>query len=132
MAAEDLAQDVFYKLYKHLKKFRFDAEFTTYLFRININTANTYLRKNRWRNWLHLDEAPETSERDNEDWQWSRTELWDAVARLPKQQRLVVIMRIAQEIPYKNIARILGTSEGTAKVNYHHGIKKLKEQLGAK
>ena len=132
MAAEDLAQDVFYKLFKHLKKFRFDAEFTTYLFRVNINTASTYLRRSRWRNLLHLDEAPETSEASNENWQWSRTELWNAVARLPKQQRLVVIMRIAQEIPYKDIARILGTSESTAKVNYHHGVKKLKEQLGAK
>ncbi len=53
MDAEDLAQDVFLKLYKSLKKFRFEAEFKTYLYRVNVNAANNYLRRSRWRKWLH-------------------------------------------------------------------------------
>ena len=57
--AEDLAQDVFIKMYKALKKFRFESEFKTYLFRANINMSNSYLRRNKWRNLLHLDQAPE-------------------------------------------------------------------------
>ena len=39
--AEDLAQDVFIKMYKALKKFRFESEFKTYLYRANINMSNT-------------------------------------------------------------------------------------------
>ena len=41
MVAEDLAQDVFFKLYKSLKKFRFQSSFSTFLYRVNLNTANT-------------------------------------------------------------------------------------------
>ena len=47
--AEDLAQDVFIKMYKALKKFRFESEFKTYLYRANINMSNTYLRRNKWK-----------------------------------------------------------------------------------
>ena len=42
MEAEDLSQTVFIKLFKSLKKFRFESEFNTYLYRVNANTANTY------------------------------------------------------------------------------------------
>ena len=59
--AEDLAQNVFIKMYRSLKKFRFESEFKTYLFRANVNMSNTYLRRTKWRNMLHLDQAPEPS-----------------------------------------------------------------------
>ncbi|GIS56370.1 MAG: hypothetical protein CM1200mP1_03080 [Candidatus Neomarinimicrobiota bacterium] len=59
LEAEDLAQDVFIKMYKALKKFRFQSKFKTYLYRANINMSNTYLKRNKWRNLLHLDQAPE-------------------------------------------------------------------------
>ena len=60
MEAEDLAQTVFIKLFKALKKFRFESEFNTYLYRVNVNTANTYFKRNKWRNMLHLDQASDT------------------------------------------------------------------------
>ena len=47
MAAEDLAQDVFMKLYKNLKNFRHESSFSTYLFRINSNTANSWITKKK-------------------------------------------------------------------------------------
>ncbi|HIB32480.1 MAG TPA: sigma-70 family RNA polymerase sigma factor [Candidatus Marinimicrobia bacterium] len=130
MAAEDLAQDVFLKLYKHLKNFRFESAFTTYLYRININTANSWMSRNKWKNLLHLDQAPDRGERDDSaESEWTRRELWDAIGRLPKKQRMVVMMRIAQELPYKDIAEITDMTVGSAKVNYHHAVKKLKELL---
>ncbi|MBT4054103.1 MAG: sigma-70 region 4 domain-containing protein, partial [Candidatus Marinimicrobia bacterium] len=46
-----------------------------------------------------------------------------------KKQRTVVMMRIAQDLPYKEIAEITGMSVGSAKVNYHHAISTLKEWL---
>jgi len=130
MAAEDLAQDVFYKLYKHLKRFRFESAFTSYLYRININTANSWITRNKWRNLLHLDQAPEYGEEDNRlEQEWTKEELWAAIKRLPRKQRTVVMMRVAQEMPYREIARITGMSEGTAKVNFHHALKKLKKWI---
>ena len=128
MAAEDLAQDVFYKLYKHLKRFRFESAVTTYLYRINTNTANSWITRNKWRNLLHLDQAPDRGEKDNRlEREWTKEELWAAIERLPRKQRTVVMMRIAQELPYREIAQITGMSEGTAKVNFHHALKTLKK-----
>ncbi|MEE2765872.1 MAG: sigma-70 family RNA polymerase sigma factor [Candidatus Neomarinimicrobiota bacterium] len=130
MAAEDLSQDVFLKLYKYLKNFRFESAFTTYLYRININTANSWISRNKWKNLLHLDQIPERGEKDDSvESEWVRKELWDAVGRLPKKQRMVVIMRIAQKISYGDIAEITGMTEGSAKVNYHHAVTKLKKWL---
>ena len=60
MEAEDLAQTVFIKLFKSLKNFRFESEFNTYLYRVNVNTANTYFKRNKWRNMLNLDQVPDT------------------------------------------------------------------------
>ena len=125
--AEDLAQDVFIKMYKALKKFRFESEFKTYLYRANINMSNTYLRRNKWKNMLHLDQIsePEYIDTTNED-KWKRKELWNAIARLPKIQRTVVTMRTTENLPYKEIAKIMNISENSAKVNYHHAVESLK------
>ncbi|MFL3027376.1 MAG: RNA polymerase sigma factor [Candidatus Neomarinimicrobiota bacterium] len=131
MEAEDLAQTVFIKLFKSLKKFRFESEFNTYLYRVNANTANTYFKRNKWRNILHLDQMVEPSFDDNQqDREWKKEELWSAISRLPKKQRSVVMMRISEMLPFKDIGNILDMSEGTAKVNFHHGIKRIKVLLG--
>ena len=131
MEAEDLAQTVFIKLFKSLKKFRFESEFNTYLYRVNTNTANTYFKRNKWRNILHLDQMVEPSFDDNQqDREWKKEELWNAISRLPKKQRSVVMMRISEMLPFKDIGNILDMSEGTAKVNFHHGIKRIKVLLG--
>jgi len=127
MAAEDLSQDLFIKLHKHLKKFRFEAAFTTYLYRAQTNTANSWLSRNKWKHFLHLDQAAESGAPDTSvEKDWRKKELWDAVGKLPKKQRSVVMMRIAQELPYRDIADILGISVGSAKVNFHHALNKLK------
>ena len=130
MVAEDLAQDVFFKLYKHLEKFRFQSSFSTFLYRVNLNTANSWLTRNKWKNLLRLDQVPDRGERDTsvED-EWHRKELWDEIARLPKKQRSVVMMRVSEELPYKEISEITGMSESSAKVNYHHALNTLKEKL---
>jgi RNA polymerase sigma-70 factor (ECF subfamily) len=131
MEAEDLAQNVFIKLFKSLKRFRFESEFNTYLYRVNANTANTYFKRNKWRNILHLDQTDEPSYVDNQqDREWKKEELWNAISKLPKKQRLVVMMRISEMLPFKDIGNILHMSEGTAKVNFHHGVKRIKVLLG--
>ena len=131
MEAEDLAQTVFIKLFKALKKFRFESEFNTYLYRVNINTANTYFKRNKWRNMLHLDQVPDPGYVEtSQERQWRKEEIWAAVSQLPKKQRLVVMMRISQALPFKDIGNILDMTEGSAKVNYHHGIKRVKLLLG--
>ena len=130
MVAEDLSQDVFMKLYKNLKNFRHESSFSTYLFRINSNAANSWITRNKWKNILHLDQTHERGEIDSSiEKDWARKELWDAISLLPKKQRTVVVLRISESLSYKEIALITKSTEGSAKVNYHHGINKLKELL---
>ena len=128
MLAEDLAQDVFLKLFKYLKNFRFESTFKTYLYRINLNTANTWITRNKWRNILGLDKVPEPMgwSKDVEN-DWKRKELKNAIARLPKKQRSVVLLRINNQFSFSQISKIIGISEATAKVNFHHAKKKLVE-----
>jgi RNA polymerase sigma-70 factor (ECF subfamily) len=132
MDAEDLAQDVFLKLYKSLKKFRFEAEFKTYLYRVNVNTANNYLRRSRWRKWMHLDQIPEQIDDTTDiESEWTKSEVWGAIAKLPKTQRMVVMMRVAQNMSHKDIAAVIGVSEDSVKSSFHYGINQLKQQLGS-
>ncbi|NOZ74076.1 MAG: sigma-70 family RNA polymerase sigma factor [FCB group bacterium] len=128
MESEDMAQDVFLQLYKYLPKFRFESSFTTYLYRINTNVAITVFRKKHWRKLLHLDQVPEPATQ-TDDGVFKKQELWSAIRRLPKQQQRIVMLRTSQQLPYKDIAAILNISESSAKVNYHHGVQKLKSIL---
>ena len=130
MSAEDLTQDVFMKLYKNLKSFRHDSDFSTYLYRINSNTVNSWITRNKWKNLLHLDQAPDKGEYDiKNEAEWTKEELWNEISKLPNKQRRVMILRITDSLSYSEISKITGMSEGTAKVNFHHGLKKLKEVL---
>ena len=130
MSAEDLTQDVFMKLYKNLKNFRHESNFSTYLYRINSNTVNSWITRSKWKNLLHLDQAPDKGEYDiKNETEWSKEELWNEISKLPNKQRRVMILRITDSLSYSEISKITGMSEGTAKVNFHHGLKKLKEVL---
>ena len=130
MSAEDLTQDVFMKLYKNLKNFRHDSNFSTYLYRINSNTVNSWITRNKWKNLLHLDQAPDKGEYDiKNEAEWTKEELWNEISKLPNKQRRVMILRITDSLSYSEISKITGMSESTAKVNFHHGLKKLKEVL---
>ena len=130
MSAEDLTQDVFIKLYKNLKNFRHDSNFSTYLYRINSNTVNSWITRSKWKNLLHLDQAPDKGEYDiKNEAEWTKEELWNEISKLPNKQRRVMILRITDSLSYSEISKITGMSESTAKVNFHHGLKKLKEVL---
>jgi RNA polymerase sigma-70 factor (ECF subfamily) len=48
------------------------------------------------------------------------------IAELPDVQRAVVVLRTYDDLPYREIAAILGTTEGSARVSYHHAIAKLR------
>ena len=130
MVSEDLAQDVFFKLFRHLKNFRFKSSFSTYLYRMNLNTANSWFARNKWKSLLSLEKADDKGYRDTSvEHEWRRKELWDEISKLPKKQRSVIVMRIAQELSYKKISKITGMSEGSAKVNFHHALKTIKQRL---
>ena len=130
MEAEDLAQDVFVNLHKHLKKFKFNSKFTTYLYRVNMNKANTWLTRNKWKRYLYLDQTKEVGELNQSiENDWKRKELWNAIEKLPHKQKQVTLLRIAEQLPFKIISEVLGIKTGTAKVHFHHAINNIKRAL---
>jgi RNA polymerase sigma-70 factor, ECF subfamily len=131
LEADDLTQRVFVKLYKSLKNFRFDAAFTTYLYRIKVNTLNSYFFKSKWRSFLHLDQAPELQVSDDSyDKRALSTELWNAIKKLPRKQRNVMNLRVAESLTFKEVGEVLDISEDSAKNNYSHGVKTLRKIMG--
>jgi len=127
---DDLAQEVFIKVYHHLHRFRGGSEFSTWLYRVATNVLNSHFRRKRVRSYLPLGEKedPDTSFPSNDrDHRFRR--LLARLPRLSSQERQVVILRGLQELSVADTARILGTSENVVKVAYHTARKKLKKLL---
>jgi len=131
MEAGDLCQETYIRVFKGLKGFRMQSEFTTWLYRISANVANNYFRKRRVRHIFtsgeHIEEVsadPAQEDRKLDE----RT--WHAIRNLPKKQRMVLMLRIFQELPFKEVAAIMDISQNSAKVNYHYALNNLRKRLG--
>ena len=131
-AADEVVQASFVQAYMHLARFRGDASFKTWLHQIALNQCRALHRAGQRRREVPLDDVEESGLAAPED----RTEMggWRArletlVARLPPRQRAVVALRLFGDLPFREVARAEGISENTAKVNYHHAIKRLRKWL---
>lgn len=133
--ADDVTQEVFFKAYESLKNFRSDSSLYTWLYRIAVNVSLNFIRRQRIRDFLHLDELLETQ--DSEEMspdeilekQEERSLIEEAIERLPEKQKAVFLLRYYDELPYEKIATILHTSVGGLKANYFHAVKKIQEYL---
>lgn len=132
--AQDAAQDAFVNAMSGLRRFRGDASFRTWLLRIAINAARSVGRRNGRRREvsLVLAENEPSSMADPARHAMNVTEMERAeraLGGLPPKQRMAVALRVQQGLSYAEIALALQCSEGAARVNYHLGVKKLRELL---
>jgi len=140
--AEDLAQEVFLRVYRARKQYVPSAKFTTWLFRIATNLALNSVRDNRYRKMevaldapAEEDEAPrELPARemriDEHMIERSRTEfIRRAVAALPEKQRAAVLLHKYEEMEYGEIAKILDCSESALKSLLFRAYENLRVQL---
>jgi len=127
--AEDLAQEVFVKAYRHITSFRGDSDFGTWIHRIAVNTWLNQKRKGQTPAAYSLDEPiysgdgeikreiPDLSQ-DPEGVLLSSQmseKLQKAVESLPKEQKAALLLREVEEYTYEEIARMMGCSVGTVK-----------------
>jgi RNA polymerase sigma-70 factor (ECF subfamily) len=132
--ARDVAQDTFIKALNALGRFRGDSAFRTWVLAIAANEARGALRKLGRRRETSLDEAPPLQgtgvdpalgiERKLEADRVRRE-----IDKLPEKQRLAVSLRIFDGLSFREVGEVIDSSEGAARVNYHHGIRRLKEKL---
>jgi RNA polymerase sigma factor (sigma-70 family) len=132
--AMDLAQEVFVKAFHSLRDFRGESSFSTWLHRIAVNLCLNFTQRDKFRSFISFPDLTQpvvSSDSPLKDFE--KKELDKAVDRavlsLPKMQRSAFILRYYQELPYLEIAKVLGKSEGTVKANYFQAITKLKKAL---
>jgi RNA polymerase sigma-70 factor (ECF subfamily) len=141
---DDLAQEVFLRLYKALPAFRGESLLSTYLYRITINVAqNEWKRRKRQRTSMVSisDEVSGWEDRlehpsRNAIEQLEEYELKEAVEeqlqQLSEVERAVLVLYHQEERSYEQIAEVLGMPIGTVRTHLHRGRKKMREGLMAK
>lgn len=124
---DDIAQDVFIKVYHQLHRFRGDSSFSTWIFRITSNMVTDHFRRRKYRDYLSLDQVAELVATDETNHQSDlRGWLLDRLPRLTKTEHQVVILHSFQDLPVATVAEIMGTSQNVVKVSFHRAKKKLK------
>ncbi len=134
--ARDVVQDAFFRAYRGLRRFRGDARFSTWMYRITANCAATHLVRQSRSSHDDLDEDfPVADPRPEHDPELrvaavdDRDRIARAVAELPPRLRVVVVLRDIYDLPHESIAAELGISEAAAKVRLHRARRKLRERL---
>ena len=134
--ARDVVQDAYLRAYKGLRRFRGDAQFTTWLYRIVANCASTSLSKRSRHRHDDLneetqvaDERPEVDPVAMAEAGSLRDRVGAALEDLPPRLRAVVVLRDVYDLPHEAIAQELGITEAAAKVRLHRARRKLREQL---
>jgi RNA polymerase sigma-70 factor (ECF subfamily) len=143
-AAEDLAQEVFLRVYRSRQSYEASAKFTTWLYRIATNLAVNHARDTRHERpevTVSLDEPDEESGTTLELPDGALTAEQSMVRRermmairskveaLPEQQKLAVIMHKYQQMDYKQIAEVLKKSESATKSLLFRAYETLRDQL---
>jgi RNA polymerase sigma-70 factor (ECF subfamily) len=141
--AEDAAQEAFVRGYKGLKDFRLDAKFSTWMYRIAVNVCKNKMASRAWREarksvalemadtaaaaYTASSAAP--SPAHELDAKNRRVRIEAAIARLPDEQRELVVLRDIEGCSYEEIAGTTGLNAGTVKSRLNRGRGQLREWL---
>jgi RNA polymerase sigma-70 factor (ECF subfamily) len=129
---EDLVQESLFRAFRRLDTWRGEASFRSWLLTIGSNLMRDRLRSEKRRRWVpleshdvadHADPASHFAVRELQD------RLRQELSRLPRMQREVFLLRVQAGSDYEEIATVLGTTAGAARVHYHNAVKRLKERV---
>ena len=137
--AEDIAQEVFIKVYRSLDRFRQDAQLSSWLYRIVMNACIDHKRRHAPAGAAPFGEeaehkmlnTPEDTPGPEERAYAGElgTALERAIGSLPNGQRIVFVMRHHQGLKLSEIADALGLAEGTVKRQLHAAVHRLRQVL---
>lgn len=137
--AEDLTQDVFIRVFQAFKTFNGDAEFSTWLYRITVNTSINHLNKIKNKGLLHFAEDilqqlfNKASEDQNPQQQLEQTErdkaIRKAIDALPEKQRTAFILSKYDDLTQKEIAAIMQSTEGSVEQLLQRAKSRLQKKL---
>lgn len=132
--ALDVVQDAFLKASRSIHGFRGDSSFKSWIAAITLNEARSSLRKRGRERQVSLESVaePQSGGRGPEDRASDRQlaeRALEFVRGLPDQQRDAVLLRTTEGMSYREIAATLGSSEGSVRVSFHHGMRKLRDHM---
>ena len=145
--AEEIAQDVFVAVYKHIEGFKGDSKFSTWLFRVVANHCHNkskYLRRRKHKLQDSIDapiegedgdmkrELPDDPDRSPEELATRRglnDMIQAAISELDEDHRVIVLLRDVEDMSYEEIGEILGLPEGTVKSRLHRARNELRTKL---
>jgi RNA polymerase sigma-70 factor (ECF subfamily) len=140
--ARDLSQEAFLRVYQSAGRFRGDARFSTWFYRILVNLCLDHRRRRRWWQRARAHERdederalverqptrePDPGQRASEE--QTMTRLWAAVDRLSPQQRAAVVLSVQEQLSTPEIAAVLQCSEPTVRVHLHRAVQALRRTL---
>jgi RNA polymerase sigma-70 factor (ECF subfamily) len=125
--AEDAVQDTFLKLYRGIHHYKSGSRFSTYIFRILINSCYDMLRKRNPEVSADLDQTGFNHQPSSE----LRHSIQEAVAALPDQMRACFVLSAVEGLKQEEIAQVLGINVGTVKATIHRAKAKLRAWLSA-
>lgn len=125
--AKELVQDVFIKVYRHINSFKGESKFFTWLYRIAVNTCLSYQRRHN--SFTPLPDPVLQPAGSFEERIIMKKAIDDALARLPKRQRMVFILRHYEGYRFEEIASIMRITTGAAKAHHYLAIRKLRSLL---
>lgn len=136
--ADDLAQEVFIKVFYALPRFKGKAAFSTWLHQITVNHTRDYLRKSSRIRQVPFEETKgdlsthedEAEKREREEELTQRKKIvHEVIAALPEKCRIILSLRDIQGLPYEEISRVLSISPGTVDSRLHRARKMLKKKI---
>lgn len=131
--AEEVVQDTFVRAFGSIDAFRGDSSLRTWLFTIARRlVADARRSERRRRDVAEVQEGDASTGYDALDHliaDESRRRMHDAIGRLSPTQREVFVLRVSEGLSYRQIADVVGTTEGAARVHYHNALRQVKESL---
>lgn len=130
-AAEEVAQDVFLELHRHLGLIESPAHARNWLRRMAVHRSIDAMRRRRFRSWVALERAPEPAAPAESGDPLLGERLRKLVAALPEKLRMLVVLRFQEELEWSEICEILDLAPGTAKSRLDRALRMLREKLCA-
>ena len=132
--ANDVLQNTFIKIFRHINGFKGDSKLFSWMYRIATNEALSFINQRSKRGGVtNLDQQAKLVDNlktdtwfDGDDIQ---LKLQKAVSLLPEKQQLVFKMKYFEEMKYEEMSEILGTSVGALKASFHHAVKKIEHYM---
>ncbi len=134
--ANDVIQNCFIKVFRSIHTFEGKAKLYTWLYRIAVNEAITFLNQKKRKAISSIEDgefplANQLQANESPDGNALQMRLREALLQLPEKQRVVFEMRYYDETPYEEMSEILDTSVGALKASYHHAVKKIENYFRA-